>query len=442
MTNETNITLIIYLRGFITSMQAITDFRLEETDFTRERKLPFHKTVVLILKSWKTSICNRLSKFYDDLDLIDKMPSPSAFCQARQKLKPEFFIALKDKAVNFYYEYYEKAGFVKRWKGYIMLAIDGSYLNLPDTEETRKKYSIQVNQINDDGTVQALSSYLYDVLNGICVNAVINEFKSEKSFIFMDHIKYLREDALLILDRLYADFSVLAFLVKSDHDFVIRCPTKSSFSVIKNFMNSCSIDEIVEIKVTKGQKKFVEENGLPDVITVRLIKVILDNGEIEVLITSLLDREIYRYEDFKWLYHQRWCIETYFDRLKNLLEIERFSSKTIIGIEQDFYALIFSSTFESILIKEDEAKICQENHDKNLKYEYKINKSVSYTVIADNIVDLLLDTNVPPSEVLAKLSKLFKKGLSPERPGRKFGREEKTSTQKLRYHKYEKRVMA
>jgi len=39
MTNETSIALIIYLREFITSIQAINDFRLEENDFTRERKL-------------------------------------------------------------------------------------------------------------------------------------------------------------------------------------------------------------------------------------------------------------------------------------------------------------------------------------------------------------------------------------------------------------------
>jgi len=91
---------------------------------------------------------------------------------------------------------------------------------------------------------------------------------------------------------------------------------------------------------------------------------------------------------------------------------------------------------------EDEEKIIKENHEKKLKYEYRINKSVSYTAIANYIVDLLLNQDVPPSEVLAKLSRLFKNGLCPQRPGRQFERKEGTSTQKLRYHKYEKRVCA
>jgi len=128
--------------------------------------------------------------------------------------------------------------------------------------------------------------------------------------------------------------------------------------------------------------------------------------------------------------------------LKNLLEVERFSSKTVIDIEQDFNSLIFLSTLESVMIKEDEEKIGKENLEKKLKYNYKINKSVSYTAIADHIVDLLLNPDVSPSEVLAKLSRLFKNGSSPQRPGRQFKRKEMSSTQKLRYHKYEKRVCA
>jgi len=155
----------------------------------------------------------------------------------------------------------------------------------------------------------------------------------------------------------------------------------------------------------------------------------------------LLGGKTYKLEDFKWLYNKRWCIETYFSRLKNLLEMERFSSKNVIGIEQDFHSLIFISTLERVMIKEDEEKIDKENLEKKLKYNYKINKSVSYTAIADHIVDLLLNPDVLP-EVLAKLSRLFKNGSSPQRPGRQFKRKDMTSTQKLRFHKYERRVCA
>jgi len=442
MTKLQNILLIELLRAFITSNLVIDSFRFNDTDFTRNRKLPFWKTTVLILRSWKTSLHNKLTKFFDDLNLLDVMPTASAFCQARKKIKPELFIALKDEIVKFYYKNYEKSGLVKRWNGRLLWAIDGTFINIPDTQETRNKYNIQVNQYNKEGTVQALSSILYDVLNEICINAVINGTKNEKIFIFNEHVKHFNKEVITIYDRLYADYSVLSFHIKGGTDFVIRCPLTNSFKVVIDFVKSNSKDKIVNLKVTEGQKKFVKENKLPEEITVRLVKVKLNNGDIEVLITSLLDKEIYFHRDFKWLYNKRWGIETFFDRLKNLLEVERFSTETIIGMEQDFYALIFLSTFESVLTKEDEEKLSKQNKEKELKYEYKINKSVSYSALAEHIAKLLLETNVPPLEILDKLSIIFKIGSCPQRPGRKFKRNIASPSQKLRFHKYGKRVLA
>ncbi len=305
MTKMQNIFLIEFLRAFITSNLVISSFRFNDTDFTRNRKLPFWKTTVLILRSWKTSIHSRLTKFFDDLNLLDVMPTASAFCQARKKIKPELFIALKDETVKFFYKNYEKSGLVKRWKGRLLWAIDGTYINIPDTQETRNKYNIQVNQYDKDGIVQALSSFLYDVLNEICINAVINA-KREKNSIFNEHVKHFNKEAVNIYDRLYADYSVLSFHIKEDIDFVIRCPLTKSFKEVIDFVKSDCLDKIVNLKVSKGQKKLVQEKKLPEEITVRLVKVKLNNGDIEVLITSLLDREIYLHRDFKWLYNKRW----------------------------------------------------------------------------------------------------------------------------------------
>ncbi|MGZ3615216.1 MAG: IS4 family transposase [Thermodesulfobacteriota bacterium] len=420
----------------------ITTFRAEATDFTRTRKLPFWRVAVLILRGWKISIQNRINKFFDDLSLLENIPTASAFCQAREKIKPKFFKILNENVVRFFYDNYEKEGFVKRWKGHLIWAVDGSYINISDTAETREKYSIQVNQYNKEGVVQALASFLCDVLNEISINSSIDGMKSEKSFIFDEHIRHYRKDAIVIYDRLYADYSVAASHIKAGIDFVIRCPLSNTFKRVDKFIKSDLTDEIVSLKVTVKQKKFAREHGLPEEITVRLVKVKLENGEIEVLMTSLLDGKEYKVEDFKWLYNKRWGVETYLDRLKNQLEVERFSSEKLIGIEQDFYGLVFLSTFESVLSKEDEKEIMEESREKQLKYEYKINKSVSYSALVGHIVDLLLDLNKSPEEVVDDLSRLFRTGRTPVRPGRRFERKELTGSQRLRFHKYVKRIWA
>jgi hypothetical protein len=355
-------------------------------------------------------------------------------------MKPEFFKALNEETINFFYKY-EGGELVKRWRGFLLWTIDCSRINLPDTAETREKYGVQANQYGE--AAQAQASFLCDLLNEITINSSLDTIKrSEKSFIFEEHAKYYRKDVLAIYDRLYADYSVIAFHAKNGTNFLIRCPIKGTFREVEGFVKSGRTDEVVTLKVTEGQRRYVEENGLPAEVGVRLTKVRLESGEIEVLVSSLLDREKYRVRDFKWLYNKRWGVETYLDRLKNQLEVERFSSKKLIGIEQDFYGVVFISTLESVLSKEDEEEVSEESRRKNLKYQYKINKAVSYSALVDHVIDLLVNLDKSPEEVVEELSKLFKSGRTPIRPGRKFERKNLTPSQKLRYHKYKKRIWA
>jgi len=77
MKNKNNILLITFLREFMKNCLIIDTFRSKDTDFTRDRKLPFWTTTVLILTSWKKSIHNRLNIFFNHLDLVDEMPEAS-----------------------------------------------------------------------------------------------------------------------------------------------------------------------------------------------------------------------------------------------------------------------------------------------------------------------------------------------------------------------------
>jgi len=185
---------------------------------------------------------------------LENIPTASAFCQAREKIKPAFFKALNENVTKFFYENYEKEGLVKKWKGRLLWVVDGSHINIPDTTETREKYSIQANQYNEKGVVQAQASFLCDVLYEISVNSSIDKIRPEKYFIFSEHIRHYRKDAIVIYDRLYADFSVIAFHANAGIDFVIRCPEITTFKKVQNFFRSDLFDEIVSLKVTQKQK--------------------------------------------------------------------------------------------------------------------------------------------------------------------------------------------
>src|SRR4051794_35079504 len=64
----------------------------------------------------------------------------------------------------------------------------------------------------------------------------------------------------------------------------------------------------------------------------------LPTGEVEMLMTSLLDRDDHPAEAFATLYHLRWAQEENYKCFKCRVEVENWSGKSSLAICQDFHA--------------------------------------------------------------------------------------------------------
>lgn len=83
-------------------------------------------------------------------------------------MKPELFQRMNQEMVACFHEDY--ADWVRRWRERLVWAVDGTQLNLPDTPETRERYTVQINQHDEAGVVQGMASFLYDVVNEVTIN--------------------------------------------------------------------------------------------------------------------------------------------------------------------------------------------------------------------------------------------------------------------------------
>lgn len=424
----------------LTDEQVVQAFRIDERAFTRVRKLPFPWVVALLVSGWKMSLPNRVNQFFHQLGLLNRRPTAAAFCKARRKVRPELFQRMNQEMVDCLFEDY--ADLVRRWKGRLVWAVDATLLNLPDSEETRERYTVQTNQHDQEGVVQGMASFLYDVLNEVTINSVLDSKRSEKSFVLREHSAHFTSEAIVLYDRLYADYAVIGVHIATGVDFVIRARSSQTFNEVETFISSLETDRIVTLSATAKQKWWVEKLGLPRQVRVRLVKVVLDDGTVEVLMTSLYDVDKYPVEEFKSLYAKRWGVETYFDRLKNLLEVERFSSKKVIGIEQDFYGIVFLSTLASVLMKEEDGRARRFGEERGLKYTYKVNRSVCYAALVDQVVELILDERKSPEEAEEELKLMLRGMWIPERPGRRSERRSKSQSCQLRFQRYAKRIWA
>ena len=170
------------------------------------------------------------------------------------------------------------------------------------------------------------------------------------------------------------------------------------------FDNDAEESKIVTLTPHHTKIKKIKELGLPTEIKVRFVRVILDNGEVEILVTSLLDKNLYSNNDLKELYHLRWGIETYYGTIKGRLNLENFSGKTVEAVKQDFYSTIFVSGLESLLIEDAQQELDENGHDN--KCPRKVNKAVSFNTIKNHIIDLFYKEE--SLEILSdKLTKLF-----------------------------------
>jgi len=128
----------------------------------------------------------------------------------------------------------------------------------------------------------------------------------------------------LLFDRNFSSYLFLANLTQKNRHFVIRCP-KNSFKVVRELFQNNLVDSRV-VTLTPNDKIFkeIKNLGLSLSIKVRFVAVRLSTGELEVLVTSLIDEEEYPTEEFKAIYNLRWGVETLFDVLKVR------SSKTLV----------------------------------------------------------------------------------------------------------------
>jgi len=338
----------------------------------------------------------------------------SAFSQSRLNLKPSAFIKLNKVLTNTFYD--DKS--YKKWNDFRLMAVDGSTLQLPNSNDIISKFGVTTNNTDHVMPTSRIST-MFDLLNEIMIDTQIDKFKCSEYDLAINHLNHIQKNDLIIYDRGYAAIWLFSLMNNKNINFVVRL-SKTFIKESKSFFQSKESSNIIEINsCTLESKKRLESLGLNfKPFKMRLVKVILDDGEVEVLATNLLDEKKYKTKIFKDLYFLRWGIETNYRHLKNQIQIENFTGKSSISIEQDFYANCFITNVQSLFIRDAQEEL--EKEKKNNKLKYKINKNLSLGYLKDRIIPIFMLEN--EEEKYDQLKRLFKIEPVPIRDERKFSR--------------------
>ena len=311
-------------------------------DFTRNRKLPFEQIIKAILCMGGGSVANEMMDlfgFHEDL------ATTSAFVQQRAKIRPEAFEKLFDLFVK-------NTSERSTYRGLQLLAVDGSdFLTASNPDDPDSFFP---------GTVEQKSynllhlNALYDLTRHVYVDALLQKRRCEDECGALVNMIDRSElmNVLLLADRGYESYNVLAHLQEKGWKFLIR--VKDGTGGVANGLdlpNTTTFDLPITLNLTRKQSngvkqllkdrnhyKLVAHTSRFDFLPVRsrkhdpnvfyplsfrIARFPITENTFETVVTNL-DADDFPPGELKKLYAMRWGIETSFRELKYTVGLQHF----------------------------------------------------------------------------------------------------------------------
>lgn len=396
--------------------------RNPKTDFTRNRKINFKTFIGITMNSGGGTMSKELLDYFD---FNANTPTVSAYTQQRSKVLPEVF--------EFLFKSFTKENLTheNNYKGYRLVACDGSNLTIatnPNDAETAYK-SNQFGTITNHLHLNAF----YDVLNRIYLDAVLqtaSEYQECRACINMMERSSFNK-AILIADRGYENYNVIAHAINKGWKFVIRIKDRNSNGIASglNLPKTENFDMDVSITFTRQQTKktkaagykFMPTNQIFDYLPIkskdtytikfRIARFSIDDDSYEMLVTNL-ERSEFSAKDLKEIYHLRWGIETSFRELKYAIGLTSFHARKVNYIKQEVFARLLLYNYCELIT----THIVQQMQNKDKT------KQVNFTIAIYICREYLRPKrNLSPPDVI----KLIEKHILLVRPGRKDPRKVK-----------------
>lgn len=394
----------------------------EAAFFTRKRKMPLKDILLTMINRRGLTLTLELRNYMKISHPGEKISKPG-YLKQRMKLHPNAFLDL----YHFHNKnFYEEQGYFMR-NGFLVLAADGSDINIPTTRENLARFGTGSRK-SAKPQAQIGLGCIYDVLNRMILESDCNRVKFDEMRVAEQQMERLSDTIgdipyLIIMDRGYPSTPAFIHMMEKNIYFLVRLK-KSDYK--KEQLSLQQDDTILEIVLDKTRIRHYE--GTPDgehmkesgQISLRMVKIRLENGEYEVLGTNLPNK-LFSTEDIGELYHLRWGIETAYETLKSRLQLENFTGTKERLLLQDIYSTIYVSNLAEDIIHDVELELDEKDHLS--KHKMMVNQTISIGILKNDFIYIVLEKDSSNKEQLfQQLYDDISKNLVPVRPGRHYHR--------------------
>ena len=339
------------------------------------------------------STAMEIRQYFQAAQKMEQMVSKQDYLKQRQKLNPEVFKILNRNYLKRFYSGPE----AKEWHGYLLMAVDGSRAEIPNSEENRQVYGESINKYGKQ-VARANISMLFDVFNRFIVDIGIHHYcdsEIEEAKLQIAALKGIvgGRPVLLMFDRNYASLEFMDFLEKSGVKYLIRLHN-GDFKAERAGMKK--EDEEAELVYTKNRLRYLrkksplraEELEKQKSSTSRIIETVLSNGEPAGFITNLREEGA---GCIKRLYRKRWSIEQKYHTLKNKMKFESVTGKASVYVKQDFWAQMLVFNMVQDLIAAAEKRADRTSKKRKHLYAVRINENIAIGLFKEQFIKLLME---------------------------------------------------
>jgi len=398
-------------------------FTAPEKDFTRNRKLSFETMVKTLLCMEGGSLTNELMKRFG---CRTDIASTSAFVQQRGKILPEAFETI-------FRMFVDESDPSRLYNGYRLFAVDGSDIQIPTNPQDKDSYFPGSNGQHPYNLLHL--NAMYDLLQRTYVDAIVQKRHSCdecRSLADMVDRSSVKQPAIIIADRAYESYNVLAHIQEKGWFFLIRVKDSSSSGLAAGLdlplldmfdfpihlsLTRKQTNETKHLRKQRNHYKLIQSNRTFDYLPAksrkhhptvfyqlpfRVVRFAISENSFETVVTNL-PLDSFPPSELKRLYAMRWGIETSFRELKYTVGLLHFHAKKTEHILQEIFARLTMYNFSELIT----SHVVIQKH--NRKHAYRANFSVAVHVCRQFFLG-----NVSPPDVEA----LIARHVSPIRPGR------------------------
>jgi hypothetical protein len=377
----------------------------------------------------KTGLQREMDSFFretEEEEFSIRKVTKGAFSQSRKNLAPEAFLKLNEIIWRDFYKEVDYLGY----HGHKLLAVDGTFLNLPDHESIREEFGTREmgrGRIRGKKQSMCLLSMLYDPVNYLNLDVQTDHMDASELQLLLRHLNKVEKGDILLLDRGYPARYMFSILQSKGSHFIVRM--KPNWLPVKEFLKSRKEDVTITMEVPDGDFERYRQQfpSMRKIVKCRLVKVLGEDGKQQVLCTSLLDTAKYKLAELGELYRIRWGIEEGYKMYKARVQVEAFSGRTAIAVKQDIYAKAMMMTLCAALAFPIEERVVKEykaDQKRGLvKHAHKINRTFAYWSTKGILIGMFIKRLV--RSALSAFDKQVEANKEIVRPGKRNPRPKK-----------------